>query len=179
MKKAIAVVGSAVQILDEGLKRKAQAIGKEIALRGYVLLTGACPGFPLEAARGAKQVRGTVIGISPANNYEEHRDLLHYPIEEFDFIMFPGIGKARNFLIVRSASAVVVLGGRIGTLNEFTIAYDEGKIIGILRGLPGISEYLEKIVGWAKKDTNAKIVSSADPEELISKISALIQSELQ
>ncbi len=167
MKKAIAVLGSAVGSPEEKELMLCHELGKEIAEHGFILLTGACPGFPLEAARGAKQANGIVVGISPALNYEMHVREWNYPTKEFDSILFPGIGKGRNLILVRSADAVVVLGGRMGTLNEFTIAFEEGKLIGVLSGIRGIGEHLEQIVQWAKKDTGSKIIRSPNAKELV------------
>ncbi len=167
MKKAIAVVGSAAVSPSESEIKLCRELGKAIAGRGFVLLTGACPGFPLEAARGARKAEGTVVGISPAPDYKAHVEQWDYPVQEFDSIIFPGFGRGRNLVLVRSASAVAVLGGRMGTLNEFTIAFEEGKPIGVLSGIRGIGEHLEKIAEWARKETGAKIFRSADAKELV------------
>ena len=40
----------------------------------------------------------------------------------------------REITNIRSCDIVVIVGGRIGTLGEFAIAYDEGRLIGILTG---------------------------------------------
>jgi len=167
MKKAIAALGSAVGSPEEPEIKLCRELGRQVAEQGFVLLTGACPGFPLEAARGAKDAGGAVVGISPALNYREHVEQWKYPTKEFDSILFPGIGRGRNRMLVRSAFAVVVLGGRMGTLNEFTAAFEEGKPIGVLSGIHGIGEHLEQIAEWAPKDRGAKIIRSTDPKELV------------
>ncbi len=60
-------------------------------------------------------------------------------------IIFTGFGyKGRNVINVRCADIVLILGGATGTLNEFTIAYDEGKIIGVLEGSGGIADHIER-----------------------------------
>jgi hypothetical protein len=55
-------------------------------------------------------------------------------------------------------------------LNEFTIAYDEGKIIGILERTGGISDHLRKIIRICNKETGAKILYDSDPKKLVEKV---------
>lgn len=165
MKVKIGVMGSASGLEDS--VQKAFEIGREIAKNDYILITGATTGLPYEAAKGAKQENGLVVGISPAISKEEH-EKIGMPFDYHDIIIYTGFGKkGRNVINIRACDAVVFVGGRIGTLNEFTIAYDEGKTIGILEESGGMSDKIKEIVEIANKETAAKIIYDTDPKKLI------------
>ena len=73
------------------------------------------------------------MGISPAQTEQEHVDKYKLPLEYMDLIMYTGSGySGRNLQLTRTSDAVIVGCGRIGTLNEFTIAFEDDKPIGIL-----------------------------------------------
>ena len=169
MKYKIGVTGSA-ENSDNGIMQKAKRVGEEIALHDCYLLTGATTGIPFEAASGAKEKNGTVIGISPATNLEEHVKLHNMPKEFHDVLIFTGAGKkGRNIAFIRSCDAVILIAGRIGTLNEFTIAYDEGKVIGVLSGTGGISELIPEIIAKSGKMGGTVIYDDA-PKNLIERV---------
>jgi predicted Rossmann-fold nucleotide-binding protein len=76
--------------------------------------------------------------------------------------------KGRNVVLVRSCDIVLVVAGAMGSLNEFTIAHDEGKVIGCLTGTGGVadeSEYLMQRFG--KRGITARVFQNEDPERLI------------
>jgi len=165
----IGVAGSAAGNITEKLKKSAYVVGQEIARAGAILVTGACTGLSFEAARGAKTKGGLVIGVSPAGTKKEHQETYQFPINYFDLIIYTGFGlKGRNVVWVRSCDAVICIAGRIGTLNEFTIAYDEEKPIGILQP-GGVSELIPEIIKVAKKG-KTKIVYETDPKKLVIKL---------
>ncbi|MBN2330788.1 MAG: hypothetical protein JXC85_03155 [Candidatus Aenigmarchaeota archaeon] len=171
MKKAIGVFGSAVGGSSDENVRKARALGRAIASKGCVLVTGACTGLPLEAALAAKRAGGLVVGFSPAGSQREHLGKYKYPLEGFDFIAYPGSGyKGRNVIAVRSCDAAVFIAGGMGTLNEFTIAFDEGKRIGILTGSGGITDMVADIAKKAIRDTGASVIYDDDPGRLLQKL---------
>jgi len=62
---------------------------------------------------------------------------------------------------------VIIFGGATGTLNEFTIAYDEGKVIGVLAGSGGVADHIDKIVEVCQKPTRGKLFFDSDPKTLI------------
>ena len=168
-KTKLAVVGSAVQWGSRAAKL-ARELGREIAVRDCVLVTGATTGLTYEAVKGAKERRGFVLGISPAANEQEHVKGYGKPVEGFDLIVFTGVGLiGRNSTIVRTADAVLVVGGQAGTLNEFTTASVEGKVIGVLKGSGQIAEMLGKIaeVCGVPKD---RLIFEREPARLVAKI---------
>ena len=169
MKHKIGITGSAISS-DNAVLQKAKRIGEEIALHGCYLLTGATTGIPYEAARGAKEKNGFVVGISPATNLEEHIKVHKMPTENHDLIIFTGTGKkGRNVPFIRSCDAVILIAGRIGTLNEFTIAYDEGKVIGVLKGSGGISEMIPDIIAKCGKK-GGTVIYDDEPKRLVERV---------
>jgi len=168
MKLKIGVMGSATEELPERSRAAAFALGKAIAQADCFLVTGGCPGLPLEAARGAKSAGGFVLGISPGLSEDEHVRKYASPTDCHDFLVFTGSGlMGREVVNIRSSDIVVIVGGSSGTLGELAIAYDEGKLIGILTGTGGISDMAKEILAACRKQTGARVVYDADPANLI------------
>ncbi len=171
MKIKIGVMGSSEIPKDKILIEKTREIGREIARHNCILVNGATTGLPDEAARGAKEEEGFVLGISPAKDFEEHTKGYKLPHINYDSIVFTGIGfNFRNIFNIRTSDAVVFIRGSLGTLNEFTIAYEDGKIIGILEKTGGISEFFDELIEICKKHTNATIIRDSNPRILIRKL---------
>jgi len=156
---------------------KARQIGACIAEKGYILITGACPGLPDEAAKGAKHVGGFVFGVSPAFSHAEHIQRYRSPTQHYDLIQYSGLGlMERDILNIRTCDAIVILGGGMGTLNEFTVAYDEGKIIGVCTGMGGISGHIPEIIRFCERELDRPgLIFEADPQKLINKIDQAIK----
>lgn len=156
---------------------KAEELGREIARQGMVLVTGATTGMPYWAAKGAKEVGGIVIGLSPAVSEVSHVKTYKLPLDYHDIIVYTGFEySGRNLLLTRSSDAVVVVCGRMGTLNEFTIAFEDNKPIGVLEGTGGIAEEIRDIVLKAKRGPG-KIVYAKTPKDLLDKLKILIVKE--
>lgn len=167
----IGVMGGAADIEAPEQMEKAHALGEAIAMNSCVLVTGACPGLPLAAACGAKQAGGLVIGVSPALNLHEHLTYYGSPTAFHDVLIFTGSGlMGREVINIRSSDIVAIVGGRSGTLGELAIAYDEGKLIGVLTGMGGIGEMAKDILAVCAKDTGAKAVYEADPKQLVAEL---------
>ncbi len=170
-KMTVGLMGSAGGKLDERVRQLVQRLGSCIAKRGYVLITGACPGLPHDAVTGAKQEKGIVVGVSPALNFQEHVMKYHSPTRYYDAIIYTGSGlMGREIENIRSCDVVIFAGGHSGTLGEFAIAYDEGKVIGVLTGSGGITEHLNDIVSMVNKNTGAEIFYDSDPDKLLDKL---------
>ncbi len=175
----VGVMGSAGGRLSDTAVGMATEMGRVIAARGCVLVTGACPGLPHCAVKGAKSAGGIVVGISPALNFEEHCIKYHSPYEGYDMLVYTGSGlMGREIENIRSCDLVVFMGGRSGTLGEFAIAYDEGKVIGILQGTGGIADKMETIVGLVEKQTGAQIIYSRQPEDLLDRLIGVYKEKL-
>jgi hypothetical protein len=176
---SVGIMGSAGGKLDDRTRDVVQDLGRNIARRGFVLVTGACPGIPQEAVKGAKKEGGIVIGVSPALNLEEHVKKYHSPTRGYDIIVYTGSGlMGREVENIRSCDVVIFAGGRSGTLGEFAIAYDEAKVIGVLEGTGGITEHLKEIIGMMKKDTGAIITYDASPERLLDRLERIYKEHI-
>lgn len=151
--------------------KKAELLGEAIAKSGCILVNGACPGLPDNAASGAKRVGGFVLGISPAFSLREHVERFSSPIENYDIILYTGMGlMERDIVNIRSSDAIITIGGGIGTLNEFTVAFDEGKYIGVLTGTNGISDHISHIVDLCHRELTEKVIFDDNPERLVKRL---------
>jgi len=80
-------------------------------------------------------------------------------------LIFTGSGlMGREVINIRSSDVVVIVGRRSGTLGELAIAYDEGKLIGVLTGMGGVGDMAAQILAVCAKDTGARVVYEADPD---------------
>ncbi len=178
LKYKICVSGAAeTGFCSEGSHENAEIIGREIAKQGLVLVTGATIGMPYWAAKGAKAEGGLVIGLSPAASKIAHVKTYRLPTDYHDLIIYTGFNYAgRNLLLTRSADAIITVCGRIGTLNEFTIGFEDQKPMGVLEGSGGMADHIREIVENSHKGPG-KVVYSNDPAELVKKVVALIEAE--
>ena len=146
----------------------AASLGRAIAAAGCFLITGATTGLPSLVAKSFRDQGGFAVGISPAENHAEHVGRYGLPDDGADVMIYTGFGyKGRNVINIRSSDIVIILGGATGTLNEFTIAYDEGKVIGVLAGSGGVADHIKQIVEVCQKPTLAKLFFDSDPKTLI------------
>ncbi|MDO8443457.1 MAG: hypothetical protein Q7S78_00480 [Candidatus Azambacteria bacterium] len=178
MKYKIAVSGAAetdhcnANALDMALE-----MGKEIVRQNGVVVTGATIGIPYWAARGAKEEGGISIGLSPAATEKAHVKSYHLPTDYFDLIVYTGFDySGRNLLLTRSSDAVIVICGRMGTLNEFTIAFEDDKPIGVLEGTGGTADMIREVVERSHRGPG-KIVYDSDPKHLLEKVLRIVKKE--
>lgn len=156
---------------------KAYQIGKEVVEHDGILITGATIGMPFWSAKGAKENGGISVGISPAASIAAHVKTYHLPTDYFDFIIYTGFNYAgRNLLLTRAADAVIVVCGRMGTLNEFTIAFEDNKPIGILTGTGGMADEISHIVEKAHRG-GGRIIYDADPKKLVERLIEVIDKD--
>jgi len=175
----VGVMGSAGGKIDEEITARARALGREVAQRGYVLVTGACPGIPHEAVKGADEAGGVVVGISPALNFWEHVTEYHSPSRGYDAIVYTGSGlMGREIENIRSCDAVIFIGGRSGTLGEFAIAYDESKVIGVMTDTGGVTDHIKEIICIVNKDTGAYVCYNSDPVALLDELEKIYEERV-
>jgi uncharacterized protein (TIGR00725 family) len=156
---------------------KAKEIGREIAKAGAVITTGATTGFPLYAAMGAKDECGFSIGFSPASTEREHLETYKLPIDYMDLVVYTGFGySGRDLLLVRSSDAVVIGCGRIGTLNEFAVAFEDHRPIGILEGSWQTDDILRHIIEAAHRPNN-HIIYDADPKAIVERLVEMVMKQ--
>ena len=165
-----AVLGSSSVAEDSTAGRKAYSVGMHIASRKGVLLSGGCLGLPHAAVQGARSVGGLTIAISPAMSREDHSLVYSYPTDS-EIILYTGMErKGRNVILVRSADACVFMGVGMGTLNEFTIAFDDldsSCAIGVLLDSGGYSGEFLRLAEMAGRAPRAALIAESDPEKLV------------
>ena len=157
-----------------------EELGREIIRHDSVLVTGATTGFPFWAAKGAKSEKGLVIGLSPAETEKEHINYFKLPTDYHDMIIYTGFNySGRNLLLVRSSDAVIFGCGRMGTLNEFTITFEDKKPIGILQGEWETDELFKEMIAksYRAKEMEGKIVWDSNPKKLLDKLVEVIKKD--
>ncbi|MDD5606862.1 MAG: hypothetical protein PHN37_03325 [Candidatus Pacebacteria bacterium] len=155
----------------------AKELGREIIRQKGILVTGATTGIPYWSAIGAKEENGFSIGVSPAVSEKEHVKTYHLPTDYFDIIIYTGFNySGRNLLLTRASDGVIFCCGRMGTLNEFTIAFEDEKPIGVLEGTGGTADEIRDLIKKMKKG-KGNIVFDKNPKRLVEKIIKLIQKE--
>ena len=182
MKYKFVVSGAAnMSFCCSDAENKAYQVGQEIVRQDGILITGATTGIPHMAAKGAKEEGGISIGISPAATYAAHVKTYHLPTDYFDFIIYSGFDySGRNLILTKAADAVVIICGGFGTLNEFTIALEDDKPIGVLSGTCGASDQIYGLLKNIKDPHHhgaGKLVFSSDPKELITKLKEIVDAE--
>ena len=121
--KFIAVIGASQASASE--LKNAERVGSEIARAGAVLVCGGMGGVMEAACKGASQEGGLTIGILPGDNSLGANEYVKIPI-------VTGVGYARNMAVVKSAQAVIAIGGSYGTLSEIGHALQGGlPVIGL------------------------------------------------
>jgi uncharacterized protein (TIGR00725 family) len=173
MKVTVGVIGKNEQHpndkVDAHTMEAAETIGRLVAERGGVIVTGGRAGVMEAASKGAQQAGGLTIGFLPgmeksgANPYVD--------------IIFPtGLGRARNLLTARSCDVLIMVGGSTGTLNELTIAYAEARPVVILRGSGGWADRIGPVLHQGKyldERETVEIAFAATPEEAVQRAWAL------
>jgi len=122
-KKFIAVIGGSQCSSQEA--EVAESVGRELARQGAILVCGGRGGVMEAACKGASAEGGITIGILPGDSRQAANPYVQIPI-------VTGIGYARNVVVVKSAQAVIAIGGNYGTLSEISHALESGiPVIGL------------------------------------------------
>ena len=116
-KRIIAVIGGGQASAREA--KLAEEIGRELARNDVILICGGLGGVMEAACRGAQSAGGVTIGILPGENRQAANPSVQIPI-------VTGMGYARNVAVVKSAQAVIAIGGSFGTLSEIGHALQSG-----------------------------------------------------
>ena len=171
MRIKVGVMGSAAEI-EQGqraeLGKKLIEFASALAAHDLVLFTGATTGLIREVGKAARTAGVFHVGISPASSPAEHVSRYQLPIDACDVLVFTGFGlKGRNVVLVRSCDIVLFIAGSMGSLNEFTIAHDEGKVIGCLTGTGGVADEADYLLQRFSKKTDAKVFQNESPQALL------------
>ena len=160
-------------------------LGRQVALHGHVLITGATVGLPDWAAQGAKSVGGMSIGVSPAASHKEHIKKYRLPTTAYDFILYTGLRYVgRDALLVQSSDAILSIGGRMGTVHEFATAIESHIPVGVLQDSGGVGDefqYLMKAAGMCHDgicDTRHDVFFETDPSYLVERIVKILEERI-
>jgi uncharacterized protein (TIGR00725 family) len=177
MKIAVGVMGSAEvdSVSTSHLSDKAELLGRAIADTDVIMLSGATTGLVYLVGKTAHDGGTYHVGVSPAENVQEHVERYRLPIDACDVLIYTGFGlKGRNVVLVRSCEVVLFIAGAMGSLNEFTIAHDEGKIIGCLAQTGGVADQADYLVEKFSKRSNAQVFRDEDPARLLTSCLATV-----
>lgn len=168
----ICVSGAAKGGSVEQSQKSAIEIGAAIARAGHSILTGATTGLPDFAASGYKKAGGTSsVGLSPAATKVEHILKYRLPIEDYDAILYTGLHYVgRDTLLITSADGVISIGGRLGTLHEFTIAMETKTPIAFLENSGGVGDKIREIMAMLPNADPELVIFDEDPDALVAKL---------
>jgi uncharacterized protein (TIGR00725 family) len=171
MRTKVGVRGSPAEIDPRQrpeLEAKVAQLATALAAHDVVLFTGATTGWIHEVGKAARNGGVFHVGISPASSQEEHVSRFRLPTDACDVLVFTGFGlKGRNVVLVRSCDIVLFVAGAMGSLNEFTIAHDEGKVIGCLNGTGGVADEAKYLLEKFSKQTAAQVFQHESPQALL------------
>ncbi len=150
--------------------------GAAIANAGHILSSGATSGLPELVAKAYKQAGGhTSLGISPAATKVEHVLKYRLPTEPYDAIFYTGLHYVgRDALLINSADGVISIGGRLGTLHEFTIAMETGTPIAFLQGAGGVSTQIAELLKHLPNTDPELVIFETDADRLIQKLTRVL-----
>lgn len=178
MNYSICISGAASGDTVEKSRHLAERLGRAVAKSGHILTTGATVGLPLYAARAAHRAGGMSIGFSPATSLREHVHKYRLPIGMFDYINFTGLHYVgRDVYLVQSSDAVITVGGRFGSLHEFTTALESHMPCGFLLGSGGTADIIPDLMEKLEPPHRSLVIFDDDPEQLVSKIIAVLNEQ--
>lgn len=168
----LGVMGSAADSANPETRNELIAKGEALAIaiskRNCLLLTGATTGIVYLVGKAAHEAGTFHIGVSPAASAREHLETYKLPVDACDALIYTGFGlKGRNVVLVRSCDVALFIAGAMGSLNEFTIAHDEGKIIGCLTGSGGVADEVDYVIDKFGKRSHALVFKNDNPEQLL------------
>jgi uncharacterized protein (TIGR00725 family) len=157
----ILVIGYNADCCTEKAYRLAYEVGREIASRGAVLVTGGLGGVMEAAGKGANEAGGLVVSIIPQDEKSW--------ANKYSTVTIPtGVGISRDFITAYSAEGVIVVGGGAGTLIEACVGYLKRKSIVAIRGSGGTADKLADT--YIDERKLVKIIGVDSPEEAVKRV---------
>lgn len=179
-KKVVISVSGAAEVSHCGAEALniAKELGREIARQGCILSTGATSGFPHASAQGYKEAQGIFsLGLSPAADEKEHQNLYLLPLDYCDVIIYTGFGfPVRDIMLTKSSDAMIIGCGRIGTIHEFTVAFEANMPVGILEGPWATDDVIRDIIRNSNR-TNPNVIFDASPKRMIERLTAMVKEQ--
>ncbi|HEY5442221.1 MAG TPA: hypothetical protein VIJ68_01645 [Candidatus Saccharimonadales bacterium] len=158
--------------------QSARQLGAAIAHNGHILTTGATVGLPYYAAVAAKEAGGMSIGFSPAVSLREHLRKYRLPSSCYDFINFTGLNYVgRDLYLVQSSDAIITVGGRFGSLHEFTSALEAHKPCGVLIGSGGTADEIPKLMEILEPPDGDMVIYDDNPTRLVARLIAILDKK--
>jgi hypothetical protein len=156
MKKVIFVAGS--HEASPHSLRLAEEIGREIARKECILICGGLTGVMEAVCKGNAEEKGISVCVIPSSNKED--------ANKYCSIVLPtGIGFGRNFILVNSADAVILVEGQAGTFIEALASYLQEKPIIALSGSGGISDKIKET--FLDEYNKVKILTASTAKEAV------------
>jgi hypothetical protein len=178
LRYSICVSGAASGVTVKADAKKAREVGRAIAESGHILTTGATIGLPYYAAHGAKAAGGMSVGFSPAVSLREHLRKYRLPSNCFDFINFTGLHYVgRDLYLVQSSDAIITIGGRFGSLHEFTSALEAHKPCGVLTDSGGTADQIPKLMEVLEPPDGSVVIYDDDPDRLVKRLIAILDED--
>ena len=165
----IAVIGDSSCSAKQA--KLAESVGELLAQRSAAVICGGLTGVMEAVCRGAKSKGGLTVGILPGEDSSMANPWVDIPV-------VTGLGEARNVAVVKSAQAVIAIGGGYGTLSEIAYALKSGiPVIGLntwslsrngredssIIKVQSAAEAVDKAISLAKRDKEHEIASSFSP----------------
>ncbi len=170
MNYSICLSGAANGETVEHSRPLAERVGRAVAGAGHVLTTGATVGLPFYGAKAAHEAGGISIGFSPATSPREHIYKYRLPIGVFTFINYTGMNYVgRDAYLVQSSDAVITVGGRFGSLHEFTTALESNIPCGVLIGSGGTADIIPELLQKLENNHKSLVILDDNPERLVEK----------
>lgn len=180
MRYSICVSGAADGKTVVSSQALAERVGAAIAKHGHILTTGATVGLPFHAAKAATEAGGMSIGFSPASSLREHAFKYRLPLGVYDFVNFTGMDYVgRDIHLVQSSDAIITVGGRMGSLHEFTTAIESNMPCGVLLGSGGTADLIPELIQRLETPRRKLVVMDDNPEKLVAKIIAMLDEDLK
>ena len=157
----ISVIGSSRPAYQEHVDL-AEAVGRELAQRGVMVVCGGLTGIMEAVCRGAKSAGGTTIGILPGRDVEDANNYVDIPI-------VTAMGYSRNVIVVHTGRAVIAVGGAFGTLSEIGHALGDGiPVVGL--------KTWELSRNGDGMPVNGAIIPATDPVDAVNKALAAAEA---
>ena len=170
-KVRIGIIGSATDNVHKDLKDAAIKLGELIASNGYEAATGTSIGAAHIVILKAKELGAKTIGFSPDSDSNGHiQKSDNASLCCFDKVFFISGFTKRSIRFIFSCDAIIVLGGRMGTLSEYAIAFEENKPIGVLTSSGEIAGHLKKITAFCNKHRKEPVFFCSDAEKLFRRL---------